>query len=784
MQLSLLGAEHPLVKTFTQRDGVLQKSPYPNAYHFTSQTLSVTNITEFHGQLVLAAKRGQCLLKGVLKRELTDEPRASTTDAETPTEWVCLDIDGLRALSDVPSLMHALDLDDVSHIIQYSASMGVDPSKGLSAHVFFMLSAPVAAPFLKQWLIGLNLTHDILRAEIALTRTGNALRWPLDITTCQNDKLIYIAPPHLGPGVLDSFKGKRIQLVERTLAHLPTQRLVADINKNRTELADVLNTLRKDASYAKIKDTQYKVKNNIAYLAKPGEAVITGVKQERGFTYFNLNGGDSWGYYHADNNPEFILNFKGEPAYRTEELLPDYWSSLQRAHTNTERGLEYFVLRDFKTDRLYNGYYDKQADEVVIARAANETRLRSFLKQHGQPVPDFVPDWELTYDPKSTVKYDPDNKRINLYRPSEYFKLKPRIETHVPKLIKRVIQSAVGTGVVYEHFLNWLAFIIQYREPTTTAWVLTGNEGTGKGILFHRILTPILGMQNISSMLMNELEQQFTGWLETSLLVFVDEVQLSQLANSELAASRLRNWIVEPFVEIRRMQTEKYRAVNHANFIFASNKPDPVILSATDRRHNVGEFQEKRLDFSDEDVEAIAGELEPFFHFLRSYRVNRKQARAILETEDRVLLKSINRTSVDEIADAILAGNLEYLLDQLPSSSDPIFTTPGALAYRNLIDQLLLNGHDWTSLSRDELFIVYDYCVGNTPRSPNKFTSMLKHHRLHTKRCRRGTDLFYGIPVDWQHDKAWFDEKRTQFKIGVLRENSRGTVTPLSKKRG
>jgi len=63
--------------------------------------------------------------------------------------------------------------------------------------------------------------------------------------------------------------------------------------------------------------------------------VITEMKVERGFVYFNLNGGDSWAYYHPENNPDYILNFKGEPAYLTKELLPDYWQQLTNTGSST-----------------------------------------------------------------------------------------------------------------------------------------------------------------------------------------------------------------------------------------------------------------------------------------------------------------------------------------------------------------------------------------------------------------------------------------------------------------
>jgi hypothetical protein len=50
-------------------------------------------------------------------------------------------------------------------------------------------------------------------------------------------------------------------------------------------------------------------------MLKPDSAVITEMKAERGFVYFNLNGGDSWAYYHPESNPDYIYNFKGEPSY-------------------------------------------------------------------------------------------------------------------------------------------------------------------------------------------------------------------------------------------------------------------------------------------------------------------------------------------------------------------------------------------------------------------------------------------------------------------------------------
>ena len=91
----------------------------------------------------------------------------------------------------------------------------------------------------------------------------------------------------------------------------------------------------RDAMGLPTKKIKYKVVGTQEVMLQPDESVITETKTERGFVYFNLNGGDSWAYYHPENNPDYILNFKGEPAYLTKELLPDYWQQLTNTGSST-----------------------------------------------------------------------------------------------------------------------------------------------------------------------------------------------------------------------------------------------------------------------------------------------------------------------------------------------------------------------------------------------------------------------------------------------------------------
>jgi len=54
------------------------------------------------------------------------------------------------------------------------------------------------------------------------------------------------------------------------------------------------------------------------------------------------------------------------------------------------------------------------------------------------------------------------------------------------------------------------------------------------------------------------------------------------------------------------------------------------------------------------------------------------------------------------------------------------------------------------NISREELRTVYEYVVGNMPQSPNKFTSLLKHHRLHMEAVWVNNKTVRGVKTTWK----------------------------------
>jgi Family of unknown function (DUF5906) len=766
MQLTFLEARVPLTKKFTAST----KEPYPNAFEFKSHRYSVRNLAHFADLVEDHAKHGHCLLKGMVDRDLNWESRAHRTNPHALMLWACLDIDGIKSVPDIDTFMHRMGMSDVSYVLQWSASYGVYGSYDLRAHVFIQFLTPVAPTAAKMWLKQVNL--QAFQSDLQLTKTQVSLRWGLDITTCQNDKLIFIAPPSCNPPSLDQFTGDRIQLVTKskekfdfsTVALLSAEQL-------KTLEEQEINRLRRAANLPERKARQFKLKEykGEEYLPNPDQATVTGVKEERGFVYLNLNNGDSWGYYHPSDNPTFVYNFKGEPTYKTSELVPDYWDSVQtakRAASKAQQGSRLFLaFRDLRTATYMNGWYDQGTQELTLHAAKSERQLEDFLANYGQPVPDSIPIWDIVYDPKLAPINIP-KRQVNTFKPSAFMTFAEEHKTSIPAkptpVIDKLITHVVGSSM-YTHFFNWLAYCFQHKTAPKTAWVLHGTQGTGKGILLHRVLVPLFGQVNVCQRRMEELEDKFNDFIEGSLLVFVDEAQISDSGRNKMIMANIKNYITEPTVTVRRMRQSSYEINNHAGWIFASNMPDPVVVDGSDRRFNVGEYQADRLLITDTELQDLESELASFSLALASHAIDLDAVRTPVTNDAKKEMIMVSRSSADTVADAIVNGDLSVLWDALPTVPESMMDMQAALKlgpYRSLIYDLVVNKRD--RITREELFIIFNYNVGNVSNSPWKMTTYFKHHGIAVKDIRMGDRVTKGVLVNWKNDDIWFAAKRAE----------------------
>lgn len=774
MKLTFLEATTPLTKTYKKSGSELVKTPYPHVYEVTSIEEQCADITSFATLIKKHAAKNRCLLKGNVTRPLNCESRAGSTDSTANTDWVCLDIDGLPTTTTVvidgvahtasvtlDDLLEDLGLKDTSYVVQYSASYGIE-NQDLRCHVFMHLDRSYSAPLLKQWLIQLNHTSPLLSPHISLTKTGNALRWPLDISACQNDKLLYIAPPVL-KGLNDPMGSKpRIHLIKKKNAQLSISNSITPTAINKDITTHTIANLRSAAGMPAVKG-KFKMRGMTEVMLNPNMCTATEIKQERGFVYFNLNGGDSWAYFHPEEDPDFIYNFKGEPAYPTKELLPDYWESLHTLSSRTSStGTTYLAFIDPATDNYWRGTYDESTDALDLTTTKSSKTVTDFAKTNGIPLFDnIIPEWRMTFDPHDNVRVDVANKTINTFQPSLYMKAKAKPVSLIPKTIRKVIFHVCGEDdEVFERYINWLAYVLQERDRPLTAWIFHGVPGTGKGTLLNKILRPLFGAAQLATPLMAQLEDKFNSFLEKSLIVAVDEVEADAFQSEKGVMANLRLYITEENVTVRNMYQSPRVCRNYSAWHFFSNASAPVRITKNDRRFNVAKYQPNKLIMEDKEFEQVEEELQRFHNYLLYLQVDKDRVTTPLINLDREILMDLSESSIDEVSNALLEGDMEFFIDQLPT--DSTYQSNAAAMnrvedYKKVIKELLSRtdrADGGCSIARDELRAIYDYTVGKMPESPNKFTSLLKHHRMPMTKVRVGKPVT-GVRVAWK-DVAHF----------------------------
>jgi hypothetical protein len=363
----------------------------------------------------------------------------------------------------------------------------------------------------------------------------------------------------------------------------------------------------------------------------------------------------------------------------------------------------------------------------------------------------------------------------------------------VPKTIARVLKHVTGDDdEAYERFLNWNACIVQHRRVIGTAWLLSGTQGTGKGVYFNEIMAKLLGLDYVTRTTLPVFEKEFNAFMERALLVFVDEVRISELTKASTALSNLKQLITDANVAIRRMRTDQYLIDNHANFVFASNHHDSMEVDPSDRRFLIAPRQEAPLSdvLRVTDIEnRLPGELEKFAGYLLGRPADLQLAREMYHSAERARLQHLTRDSSDEVVDALRRGNAQFFIDNAPDReiSGKVALDTGLdnpPTYAEILNQIMSELDSKVNISRDMLTVLFYYICGVTFKTPHKFTKFLGKRGMEIRAVRIGDDVMRGIKGLTFHAegktirewKRWLQKRRAHIK-GVPATGSKRTTS-------
>ena len=801
MELVFLKAKQRLIKEISLEG----KKPYPLAKNFTSyhHKLNKTEegFAEFFELLKKYSLQGAALYKGLLKKKLKNESRAMMTDRVAQTELLVLDLDGIEfPISSSKSTLSQFDIqliaeqfvtylppefEDVSYVAQASASLGLKGNK-VSMHLFFFLKYPVYPKVLKEWFRTLNYEIDFLANQLALSANGQSLAYPLDVSLADNSRLIYLAPPKF-IDIQDPIPGERFVCITRGKSTVDILLLLKDVNPEKVHNLGVhiKDGLRKKAGLTK--KTERITTVNVGgeaqeVLQNPDRMTIEVVRVSEPYVNCNINGGDSGAYYFILTNPHYMYNFKGEPVFEIQKADPEFYKSIFDTFAEEMEGgkdLRPVILRDYYTDIFYNGVFDNTQEQFTEAFPLTPTQkgsLGGFMRTHNRPMPDYVPDAQVVFDPSSGKGMQMENAPyyVNLFRKSSYMLAAeqdvPEIEygesqkfaRYVP-LTYKLIQHILGGGVLEtEHFINWLASIYQKKQKTMTAWILTGVPGTGKGLFVHKVLKPLFGEQQVPMRAIENIEEQFNLYMRMALFLVVDEFRMGDSGNIGRMADKLKHQITEPTLTVRAMRANQIELPSYCNFLFLTNRADAVKIENGDRRYNVAPRQEERLEDSFPTLltrlDDLNKELYAFSGLLEKFKVDERMAHTALDNEAKRDMKLVSMSVLEEFASAINLSNLEYFVEVLDIPLTNTFDAGGISTAQRYIKNWIANTSEEMIIPMQHLKVVYDVLTDSKKvLSVRDFAKAMSRLSVATVRKRMGEGEHQSAPrgvlVTWLLDK-------------------------------
>lgn len=797
MEITFLEAQGniPLTKTYTLNNNKeLVQAPYPLVSKVTSHTSEFKTLVELRTLCRAAASKGWCIIKGTPTRPLFAESRKGSHDQSADTELLVLDLDGVKGAKTVERFMKLMGMDDLQYLVQYSASMGVNACKGLSAHIYIMLSAPTSPLLLKQWLMHKNLTVPLLEEQLTMTASSRGIRWPLDVTVCQNDKLIFIADPICRNGVVDTLAGTKRWVIKNPKGKSFFTLDVSDFSGLPDLKQKKLRALRSDAGLNN-RDATY---NKDAAISNPDPTAVIAERLDGEYVRVNLaNSPPSWGHWYNVMYPEVLFSFKDEEPVLLKKLDPSYYhKAVERMHQlkaqrqleederqdsliaemgtkpDERTGLHYLAFIDDRSDDYYIGTYNPDKDEVDLRKTSSREKIDYYLGEHGQDIPDVIPRWRYEMKFESLEVFDPENKFINMYQPSEYIRNAKKLKNpRVPKTILSIIRHITNNDEeMVEHFLNWLACKLQLRIRVGTAWLFYGTQGTGKGTLFNYVLRPIFGKANTNVCLLSDIEGEHHNFIPNCVLRLIDEANAESSRSLKHLRSRLWNAITEETGTVNIKKVQQYEAVNYTDYFLASNATIPIDIDDADRRYNICQRQESPYPGKDRTQLRLDAEkeIQSFTNYLISREINLKSAQSPMANEAKSTLASQHLSTSGEFCHKILRGDIHFFLDFLPPDPRVAADEVGALAMYEEVMELIVKGKDDGKLFiHGEVSAMYLY-LAERISSKSKFTMMLKKNGLIPKRMRRNGEGQAAIQAKWNVD----DEAKARWNAYMTKKRA------------
>jgi len=239
------------------------------------------------------------------------------------------------------------------------------------------------------------------------------------------------------------------------------------------------------------------------------------------------------------------------------------------------------------------------------------------------------------------------------------------------KVIYEILINIFGEKEYLERFINWIAYILQERKKSYTAWLITSNvQGIGKDLMFIRMLMPLFGDKQCQMMNGSRIAKNFNKIDMNCFLRGYNEVFSAGNVKENLHRKEsLKDLITAPYQSIEIKGVDTFQSHNFMNFILFSNSEHPIFIDEEDRRFSVirnddaKKVSELSIYREEKYLEPdIANELSDFADIIFTLKYDRELANTPIETEAKNRLKSLSKDEYEEFAEKLKAKDSGYFL--------------------------------------------------------------------------------------------------------------------------
>lgn len=311
---------------------------------------------------------------------------------------------------------------------------------------------------------------------------------------------------------------------------------------------------------------------------------------------------------------------------------------------------------------------------VKLEKAKAQNVLANFLDREAVRLltgtkevnPDFFPNEILSVMDKFTPFAHSEFLEIEgmtyrtPWRPTAYMDVKPSADE--PKAIKMLLQRLTNhTPSYYEWVVNWIAGFLQTRKRSQCALVLKGDQGSGKGLLFEYVITPLFGEEYCIVVDDDRLHSTFKNWMGGQLFY-----NLNEISHDVKTRKAIKNFIKQLVTDTKVQAEQKYKDAGaieiFGQVLITSNELAPLEIETSDRRFTIIQTdQSLKKDGINTTklIENIKSELMKFASYLSSYPVDWVQFDTALDTPEK---RHVVNATTDK---TVLLGNAIKTMDIL-----------------------------------------------------------------------------------------------------------------------